>query len=67
MNSEDIKALRTPLAVQVAIIALAGGAVYYTDKLAKAAVSDLTRQKGGLQTAQSRMRQSGDEKDTTGK
>ena len=64
MNSEDLKALRTPLAVLVTMIALAGGAVYYTDKLAKAAVTDLTRQKGVLQTAQSRMRQSGDEKDT---
>ena len=64
MNSEDLKALRTPLAVLVTMIALAGGAVYYTDKLAKAAVTDLTRQKSVLQTAQSRMRQSGDEKDT---
>jgi len=64
MNSEDLKALRAPLAVLVTMIALAGGAVYYTDMLTKIAATDLTRQKGLLQTAQSRMRQSGDEKDT---
>ena len=63
MNSEDLKALRTPLAFLVTMIALAGGAVYYTDKLTKTAVTDLTRQKGVLQTAQTRMRQSGDEKE----
>ena len=64
MNSEELKALRTPLVVLLIMIALAGAAVYYTDMLAKAAATDLSRQKGVFQTAQSRMRQSGDEKDT---
>lgn len=64
MNSEELKDLRTPLVVLAVMIALAGAAVYYTDMLAKAAATDLTRQKGVFQTAQSRMRQSGDEKDT---
>lgn len=64
MNSEELKELRTPLVVLAVMIALAGAAVYYTDMLAKAAATDLTRQKGVFQTAQSRMRQSGDEKDT---
>lgn len=63
MNNEDLKSLRAPLIVLGVMIALAGGAVYYTDKLAKAAATDLARQKGVFQTAQTRMRQSGDEKD----
>lgn len=64
MNNEDLQALRTPLAVLVAVMALATGAVYYTDMLAKRAAVALTQQKGVFQTAQSRMRQSGDEKNT---
>jgi hypothetical protein len=64
MNNEELQALRTPLAVLVAVIALAAGAVYYTDMLAKKASVALTQQKSVFQTAQSRMRQSGDEKNT---
>lgn len=64
MNNEDLKSLRAPLAVLLVMIAVAGAAVYYTDMLAKAAATDLARQKGVFQTAQSRIRQSGDEKDT---
>jgi hypothetical protein len=64
MNNDELKALRTPVAVLVVMIALAGGVVYYTDKLAKTSATDLVRQKGVFQTAQTRMRQSGDEKDT---
>lgn len=64
MNNDELKALRTPLAILVAVVALAGCAVYYTDLLAKKATTDLTRQKGVFQTAQTRMRQSGDEKET---
>jgi hypothetical protein len=64
MNNEELKTLRTPLVVLLVMIAVAGAAVYYTDMLAKAASTDLARQKGVFQTAQSRMRQSGDEKDT---
>ena len=64
MNNEELKALRIPLAVLVTAIALAAGAVYYTDLLAKKAAVVLTQQKSEFQTAQSRMRQSGDEKST---
>jgi hypothetical protein len=64
MNNDELKALRTPLAILVAVVALAGCAVYYTDLLAKKATTDLARQKGVFQTAQTRMRQSGDEKET---
>lgn len=64
MNSEELKALRVPLAVLLVVIAAAGAAVYYTDLLAKQSGTALTRQKGEFQTAQSRMRMSGDEKNT---
>lgn len=64
MNSEELKALRIPLAVLLVVIAAAGAAVYYTDLLAKQSGAALTRQKGEFQTAQSRMRMSGDEKNT---
>jgi len=64
MNNDELKALRTPLAVLVAVVALTGCAVYYTDLLAKKAAADLARQKGVFQTAQTRIRQSGDEKET---
>jgi hypothetical protein len=64
MNSEELKALRLPLLVLLTVIALAAGAIYYTDLLVKQATTALARQKGDFQTAQSRMRQSGDEKNT---
>ena len=41
MNNDELKALRTPLAVLVAVVALTGCAVYYTDLLAKKAAADL--------------------------
>jgi hypothetical protein len=62
MNSEELKALRIPLAVLLTVIAAVAGAVYYTDALVKQTAAALTRQKGEYQSAQSRMRQSGDEK-----
>ncbi len=64
MNSEELKALRVPLAVLLTVIAAVAGAVYYTDSLVKQAAASLTRQKSDFQSAQSRMRQSGDEKTT---
>ncbi len=64
MNSEELKALRTPLIVLLVVIAMVAAAVYYTDLLAKQSAAALARQKGEFQTAQSRMRQSGDEKNT---
>lgn len=64
MNNEELKALRLPLAVLLTVIAMVAGAVYYTDLLAKQAAVALTQQKSAFQSAQSRMRQSGDEKNT---
>lgn len=64
MNAEELKALRIPIGVLIAMLAIAAAAVFFTDKMAKQAAVALTQQKGQLQSAQSRMRQSGDEKDT---
>jgi len=64
MNNEELKALRLPLAVLLTVVALVAGAVYYTDLLAKQAAVALTQQKSAFQSAQTRMRQSGDEKNT---
>ena len=64
MNNEELKALRLPLIVLLAVIAMVAGAVYYTDLLAKQSAVALARQKSDFQSAQSRMRQSGDEKNT---
>jgi hypothetical protein len=63
-NSEELKVLRVPLAVLLAVISAVAGAVYYTDTLVKQSATALARQKGDYQNAQSRMRQSGDEKTT---
>lgn len=64
MNAEELKALQVPIGMLVAMLALSAAAVFYTDKLAKQAAVALTQQKSQMQSAQSRMRQSGDEKDT---
>lgn len=64
MNSDELKALRTPLIVLLIVIAMVAAAVYYTDMLAQKSSSALARQKSEFQTAQTRMRLSGDEKNT---
>ena len=64
MNNEELKALRLPLIVLLTVVALVAGAIYYTDLLAKQAATALAQQKTAFQSAQSRMRQSGDEKNT---
>lgn len=64
MNNEDLKVLRTPLIILAAVIAAAAGAGWYTHILAIQSKAALERQKNDLQGAQTRMRQSGDEKET---
>lgn len=64
MNADELKALRMPVGILLATLAVAAGAVYYTDLLVKRAGAELSRQKADFQTAQNRMRQSGGEKDT---
>lgn len=63
MTADDLKPLRMPIGLWVVITCLMGGAVYYTDMLAKKSSVELERKKTELRTAQSRMQQSGSEKD----
>lgn len=63
MTSEDLKPLRLPMALWVFIASVMGGAIYYTDSLAKKAGMALDRSKAELRSAQTRMQQSGTEKD----
>ena len=67
MTGEDLKVLRLPLAVLCAALLAAGAAGYYTHTLVEQARVALARQKSDLQAAQTRMRQSGDERDTIAK
>lgn len=64
MTRDQLSKLRQPLTVLVVVIALVAAAVYYTDLMVQRSALDLTRKKGEFQTAQTRMRQSGDEKNT---
>ena len=64
MNNEDLKVLRTPIIILVASIAVSAGAIWYTHTLVIKSKAALAQQKTDLQSAQTRMRQSGDEKDT---
>lgn len=61
MNTEELKALRGPLILLIAILAAAAGAVYYTNLLRLQAQTALSQQQNLLRDAQARMRRSGDE------
>ncbi len=63
MNNEDLKVLRTPIIILAAVTAVAAGAIWYTHTLVIKSKTALTQQKNDLQSAQTRMRQSGDEKE----
>lgn len=64
MSSGDLNMLRLPLALLCAVLLAAGGAVYHTYTLVEKSRAALARQKAEFQSAQNRMRQSGDERDT---
>src|SRR5690606_19746234 len=61
MNAEQLNALRAPLILLLAMLALAAGAVYYTHQLGQQARMSLTKQQNLLRDAQARMQRSGDE------
>ncbi len=61
MNAEELKALRGPLLLLAAVIAIAAGAIYYTHMLRLQAQTALTQQQSLLRDAQARMRRSGEE------
>lgn len=62
MSSEDIKALRGPGLLLLAILIAAAGAIYYTNTLREKAQVLLRQQQTQLREAQTRMQRSGDEK-----
>jgi hypothetical protein len=64
MTAGDLRALRLPLLVLCAAVIAAAAAVYYTRTLVTQAELALSRQNNELRSAQARMRQSGDERDT---
>jgi hypothetical protein len=61
MNTEELKALRGPLILLVAVLVLAASAIYYTHQLGQQARTSLTKQQSLLRDAQARMRRSGEE------
>jgi hypothetical protein len=61
MNAEELKALRGPLLLLIAVLIMAAGAVYYTHMLRQQAQTALSKQQTLLRDAQARMRRSGDE------
>lgn len=61
MNAEELKALRGPLILLIAILIAAAGAIYYTHQLSQQASAALAKQQTLLRDAQARMRRSGDE------
>lgn len=61
MNAAELKALRGPLILLVAVLAAAAGTIYYTHLLSQQAQTALTKQQTLLRDAQARMRRSGDE------
>jgi hypothetical protein len=64
VNNEDLKVLRTPLIILAAVITVVAGAGWYTHTLVIQSKAALVRQNNDLQSAKTRMRQSGDEKET---
>ena len=63
MNRADLQALRTPLIVLLAVLVAGALAIYYSDRLKKAARQQLTQQQGLLKEARTRLQKSGEEKD----
>ena len=63
MNQADLQALRTPLIVLLAVLVAGALAIYYSDRLKKAARQQLTQQQALLKEARMRLQKSGEEKD----
>lgn len=63
MNPDDLKALRNPLIVLVAVVLAGAAAIYHTDRLAVEARQELARQRNQLKEARTRLQKSGDERD----
>lgn len=63
MNPDDLKALRNPLIVLVAVLLAGAAAIYQTDRLAAGARQELAQQRNQLKEARTRLQKSGDERD----
>lgn len=63
MSSEDLKALRVPLIVLVAVLLAGAAAIYQTDRMAKSARQELAQQRNQLKDARTRLQKSGEERD----
>ena len=63
MNQADLQALRTPLIVLLAVLVAGALAIYYSDRLKKAARQQLAQQQALLKEARMRLQKSGEEKD----
>lgn len=61
MSAEELKTLRGPLILLVAVLIAAAGAIYYTHQLSQQASTALAKQQTLLRDAQARMRRSGEE------
>ena len=63
MSPDDLKALRYPLIVLVAVLLAGAAAIYQTNRMAVAARQELAQQQNQLRDARTRLQKSGDERD----
>jgi hypothetical protein len=63
MSPDDLKALRIPLIVLVAVLLAGAAAIYQTDRMVKAARQELAQQRNQLKDARTRLQKSGEERD----
>ena len=63
MNQADFQALRTPLLVLLVVLLAGAAAIFYSDRLKKEALQQLTQQQVLLKEAHTRLLKSGEEKD----
>ena len=63
MNADDLKALRNPLIVLVAVLLAGAAVIYQTDRMKAAARQHLAQQQNQLKEARTRLQKSGDERD----
>jgi hypothetical protein len=63
MNQADLQALKLPLLALVIVLAAGAAAIWYSDRLKKAARVQLSQQQALLKEARTRLQKSGDERD----
>ena len=63
MNQADLRELKTPLVVLLAVVLASAAAIYFSERLMATAREQLARQQVQLKEAQTRLQKSGDEKE----